>query len=214
MRFSLKGSYIDFDGFRFNMIRKYGLFMIDLAAPLRAFDVSVIRNEDTEFEYNEFVPLSFAGQAVTLGKWHERLGHVSVGRIRHLHKTGQAEGLHLHNKQPHNAKCKCETCMMTSNVHRVIHDARTYTDNVSAKGELVTSDVIGPFPPTPEGHRYAVSYIDEFSRHSVVYFLKKKSEVPDTIHAVVRYYKLMGIIIKKIRSDRGGQYGGHLEREH
>ena len=104
--------------------------------------------------------------------------------------------------------------MMTSNVHRVIHDARTYTDNVSAKGELVTSDVIGPFPPTPEGHRYAVSYTDEFSRHSVVYFLKKKSEVPDTIHAVVRYYKLMGIIIKKIRSDRGGEYGGHLEREH
>ena len=46
-----------------------------------------------------------------------------------------------------------------------------------------------------------------------MYFLKKKSEVPDTIHAVVRYYKLMGIIIKKIRSDRGGEYGGHLELE-
>ena len=90
-----------------------------------------------------------------------------------------------------------------------------YDGNVDiVKGELITTDLIGPFPPTPEGHRYAISYTDDFSRHSIVYFLKKKSEAAHTVTPLDKYYKIMGIIIKKIRSDRGGEYGGHNEREH
>ena len=71
---------------------------------------------------------------------------------------------------------------------------------------------MGPFPPTPEGHRYAISFIDEFTRFSCVYFLKRKSQATDALHACVRYYRSMNIMISKIRSDQGGEYGGHNHR--
>ena len=99
-----------------------------------------------------------------------------------------------------------------NNVHRSVGKFREFADTVSRPGELLTSDVIGPFPPSPEGHRYAISFIDEFTRYSNVYLMKKKSEAPAALTAVIAYYKSFGIIIAKMRSDQGGEYGGHHAR--
>ena len=89
---------------------------------------------------------------------------------------------------------------------------REFADTVSRKGELITSDVVGPFPPTPEGHRYAISFVDEFSRHSTVYFLKRKSEATDALLSLILYYRSLNILIGTIRTDQGGEYGGHHDR--
>jgi hypothetical protein len=44
--------------------------------------------------------------------------------------------------------------------------------------ELIHSDVFGPIPiPSLGGSLYYVSFIDDFSRKTWLYFLKKKSEV-------------------------------------
>ena len=42
--------------------------------------------------------------------------------------------------------------------------------------------------------------------------MKKKSEATEALHAIVRFYKSMNIIIGTIRNDQGGEYGGHHER--
>ena len=138
---------------------------------------------------------------------------MSTKSIKSLAASGRSEGLRVNKDQPHNAKCTCEVCLSTNNVKNHISDTRQFQSEVSQKGQILTSDVIGPYPTSPEGHRYAVSYIDEFSRFSLVYFLKAKSEVPNTVHAVVRYYKSLGIIIQKIRTDQGGEFGGHHQRD-
>ena len=43
---------------------------------------------------------------------------------------------------------------------------------------LIHSDISGPMPVTSmNGSRYLITFIDDFSRYTWVFFLKKKSEV-------------------------------------
>lgn len=215
VRMSNRGDYLEFDGFRYRCLRLYGLYLIDLMKPLHAYTtVSKTKAAMVSFvEMDDSYSLNFGGLAATLSRWHDRLGHVSTKSIKALAASGLSEGLHINKDEPHNAKCKCTVCLATNNVKHHIPDVRQFVTDISQKGQLVTSDVMGPYPTSPEGHRYAVSYIDEFSRYSVVYFLKAKSEVPNTLHAVVRYFKSLGIIIQKIRTDQGGEFGGHHQRD-
>jgi len=41
--------------------------------------------------------------------------------------------------------------------------------------------------------------------------LRYKSEAEEALEALIRYYKKEGILIKKIRTDQGGEFGGHNE---
>ena len=63
------------------------------------------------------------------------------------------------------------------------------------------------------GNRYFLTFIDDYSRKTWVFFLKKKSEVYE-------YYKSFkalveresGFPLKTLRTDRGGEYvGGEFE---
>jgi hypothetical protein len=43
---------------------------------------------------------------------------------------------------------------------------------------LFTSDLMGPFPhPSINKEKYVLTFIDDYSRHTWVYFLRKKYEV-------------------------------------
>ena len=139
------------------------------------------------------------------------MGHAHPQRLKELHERG-ALGLSFPKDTPHNAKCKCEHCLMCNNVKRSIPNIRSINPEISRKGQLLTTDLMGPFPPSPEGHRYVIAFTDEYTRHSTCYFLKNKNEAADALIAVIRYYKMMNIIIGSIRSDQGGEFGGHHDR--
>jgi transposase InsO family protein len=74
--------------------------------------------------------------------------------------------------------------------------------------ELVHSNVCGPMPSTSlSGYVYYVSFIDDYSRKTCVYFLKSKDEVLGKFKefkALVE--KLSERKIKKLRLDNGGEY--------
>ena len=43
--------------------------------------------------------------------------------------------------------------------------------------ECILIDIWGPYPtPTINGHKYFITFIDEFSRYSYVYLIHEKSE--------------------------------------
>ena len=109
----------------------------------------------------------------------------------------------------HSAKCRCDSCAKTNNVSRSIPKVRDFSTNVSQKGELITTDILGPFPPSPEGYKYAISFVDEFTRFSHAYFLKKKSEAPNALTLLIAEYRKSNSVISEIRSDQGGEYGGY-----
>ena len=74
--------------------------------------------------------------------------------------------------------------------------------------ELIHSDIAGPFPHMSMIQaKYALSFIDEFSRYFWVYFLKHKYEVfylLKVFRALVENQS--GIKLKILRYDNGGEY--------
>ncbi|KAE8996680.1 hypothetical protein PR003_g17831 [Phytophthora rubi] len=82
--------------------------------------------------------------------------------------------------------------------------------------DLIHSDVMGPMQTkTPGGCTYTVTFIDDFSRHVPVYFMKKKAEVLEKFKmfkADMEY--ATGRKIKRIRSDNDGEYTGRLFKEY
>ena len=73
---------------------------------------------------------------------------------------------------------------------------------------LIHSDISGPMPITYlNGSQYVLTFIDDFSRYTWVFFIKKKSEVLEKfidLKALVE--NASGRKIKYLRSDNGGEY--------
>jgi len=74
--------------------------------------------------------------------------------------------------------------------------------------ELIHTDLCGPMQnESIRGNRYFITFIDDFSRMCWVYFLRNKS---DTLNVFKKFKVLVelqsGYKLKKLRSDRGGEY--------
>ena len=80
--------------------------------------------------------------------------------------------------------------------------------HASAHLQLVHSDLCGPLPVVSfSGYKYFLTFIDDLSRHTWVYFLKLKSEVFNmflAFKAIVE--KQSGHQILNLRSDNGREY--------
>ena len=74
--------------------------------------------------------------------------------------------------------------------------------------ELIHSDVCGPMPiKSLAGSMYFVTFIDDRSRFTAIYFLKKKSEVFQKFKNNIAWAEnLTGKRVKILRSDNGGEY--------
>lgn len=111
--------------------------------------------------------------------WHQRLGHIGEKGLQSLQGKSMVEG-----KFPSGAARAKEIL------------------------ELIHSDVFGPVPiPSLGGAIYYVSFIDDFSRNTRLYFLKKKSEVLSKF----KEYKALvenqtGKKIKVLRTNNGGEF--------
>jgi hypothetical protein len=76
--------------------------------------------------------------------------------------------------------------------------------------ELVHSDVFGPvIVPSLGGSMYYVSFIDDFSRKTWIYFMRKKSKVFE------KFKEFKSLVenqtdkkIKVLRTDNGGEFCG------
>ena len=85
--------------------------------------------------------------------------------------------------------------------------------------ELIHSDVCGPMSSTSlSGFEYYITFIDDFSRKTWIYFLKAKSEVFEKFKEFKALIEnLSDKKIKTLRSDNGGEYtskefGAFLQR--
>lgn len=138
--------------------------------------------------------------------WHQRFGHRDPTAIKSMFKTGNFCDVEL-------ASCKhidqvCEVCLR-GKMARLPFPKKSLSES-SGILDLVHTDLCGPMQTiTPGGKRYILTFIDDFSRYTVVYFLKNKHEVVDHLRSYAELVKTQfGKSIKSIRSDRGGEYMG------
>src|SRR5882762_1704295 len=76
--------------------------------------------------------------------------------------------------------------------------------------EIVHSDLCGPMQSNSiQGSSYYASFIDDFSSHSLVYFLKQKSQFAQAFKLFLAWGETQsGQKLKALHSDRGGEYIG------
>ncbi|KAI5322464.1 hypothetical protein L3X38_031536 [Prunus dulcis] len=82
------------------------------------------------------------------------------------------------------------------------------TTRASTPLELVHSDICGPMQTTTKaGNRYFLTFIDDNTRMCWVYFLRQNSETLSVFKRFKVTVELQsGYKLKKLRSDRGGEY--------
>jgi hypothetical protein len=105
--------------------------------------------------------------------WHQRLGHIGEKGLRLLHGKGMLEGMSNYSLDFD----FCEHC-----IYEKQNQVRFTSGASRVEGilQLVHSNVFGPVSvPSLGKYVYYVSFIDDFSRNTWIYFLRKKSEVFD-----------------------------------
>jgi hypothetical protein len=209
-----EGCFLLFNGRKYPIHIQRGLLIMNLEQPLCAQEESeevsafAMNSSISDVSTDEVEHIACAAAAAPLKVWHDRLGHASKSRIKFLHKSGTALGMNMTGLETHDSKCKCEACLKTNNISYGISSSRQFSDCTSRKGQIITTDCLGPFPHSVEGYQYAISFTDEYSRFSMVYLLKKKSDAPEAVESLARYYRSMNLIISEIRHDQGGEFGG------
>ena len=200
-------SYFMYKGKRFTLVEENGMYVIRLNELLKAEELTDICSSPGVAD-GEMLAL-----AATYDLWHERFGHASKQRLKFMYDNGMVEGLDVGGKHKHDKKCKCANCLSINNAKVHIGDTRKFADEVTQRGELVYTDLAGPYPADVHGYRYVIAFTDTYSRYSTCYFLKRKSEAENAFKAYLSLCKRDGVIVKRIRSDNGGEFGGHHDGE-
>jgi hypothetical protein len=102
--------------------------------------------------------------------WHRRLAHINYKALPYICKAviglPELKGDH---------KGVCNGCAQGKNIKNTFPKRDNKTKGVL---ELIHSDVCGPMPSSSiSGYVYCVSFIDDYSRKTWIYFLKTKDEV-------------------------------------
>jgi transposase InsO family protein len=132
--------------------------------------------------------------------WHRRLAHINYKALPYVSKA--VTGL-LEFKVDHEGVCN--GCAQGKNIKNHFLKKDSKAEGVL---ELIHLDVCGPMPSTSiSGYAYYVSFIDDYSRKTLVYFLKSKDEV---FNKFKEFKALINNLserkIKILRSDNGGEY--------
>ena len=140
---------------------------------------------------------------VSLDMWHKRMGHICKERLQKMKRENMVEGFNIGN----NAMTKiCEPCISGKQTRS------SFPSKDSDKSyeilELIHSDICGKLPEKSLSQsEYFITFLDEKSRYSWVFPLKKKSDALHTFQCFkVTVEKETGKSIKILRTDNGGEY--------
>jgi len=134
--------------------------------------------------------------------WHCRLGHLHYNGLKTLFSKNMVNGL------PSIATPKelCTHCVEGKQHRNFIPKKSAW--RASNKLQLIHADLCGPIKPSSiSNKRYILSFIDDFSRKTLIYLLHEKSETFSIFKSFKVYVeKEVGVCITCSRTDRGGEF--------
>jgi histone deacetylase 1/2 len=100
--------------------------------------------------------------------WHRRLGHPSSVIVHQVLRDNNIQF------SESNKESVCDACQKAKS-HQLSYPKSSSVSTFPL--ELVFSDVWGPAPASVGRYKYYVSFIDDYSKFTWIYLLKKKSDV-------------------------------------
>jgi Reverse transcriptase (RNA-dependent DNA polymerase)/gag-polypeptide of LTR copia-type/GAG-pre-integrase domain len=144
--------------------------------------------------------------------WHRRLGHISADSLSRLSHEKLVDGFPINFpkgklKKYVGSNGWCEECHMGKMTSGSFPSTGSV---VNQPLELVHFDLMGPISDeSPEGFKYALVGVDEFSDYSEVRPLVRKSEASAEAIAVLKSLSnLTGHAVKRVRTDGGTEFNG------
>ena len=153
-----------------------------------------------------------ASAMMSIDRWHERLCHVRTGTIVDMAKSKTAKGIEV-GKTGRDVEDTCEVCIATKTRQKP-YPHRSDT-RATAPGLVLHVDLCGPMEVESEqGSRYAMPVTDDFSRFTIVYFLKRKSDaIDELLNAIKMVENHTGNKVVSIRADNGGEFVSKLAKQ-
>ena len=138
-----------------------------------------------------------SGVKVSTDRWHQRLGHPSKSVVELVLRTNKIACA------PSSESSICDACQRAK-VHQLPFHRSTHVTTHPL--ELIHSDVWGPAITSVGGFKYYVSFLDDFSRFTWIYLLKRKSEVEHAFYSFQKHVeRLFNSQILTVQSDWGGR---------
>ena len=147
-----------------------------------------------------------ASSSPTAMMWHRRFGHLGVDNMARLVREQMVKGIQLKASDFMELSTQsCEPCL-AGKAHRLPFPASI--SKSTSPLQLIHMDVCGPLPvPSLGGSRYFATYLDDYSKLSVVRPCAYKSEVKDITRDVINLLeKQSGNQVRAVRSDNGTEY--------
>lgn len=163
--------------------------------------------------------LNSDSKAALTSLWHFRFCHASPKVFSHMATTNKTQGLPALRPQ----MAFCDACC-AGKQSRVpwsrpqpprstggqVPISGAGSSRTSVPLALLHNDICGPLPKSMSGTQYILTIIDDFSRFTWTFFLKRKSETLTKFRNFNAMIELQGPHrIKAIRSDNGGEYISH-----
>ena len=136
-------------------------------------------------------------EKVVINTWHKRYGHRQRDKVKCVLSS---YGIEFQEDQVE--KDMCEPCVLGKMKRAAFPKT---TDRRSTKlFERVFIDLQGPVTPrAKDGSCYVMLLVDDYSRISIPFMLKRKSEAAEKFDG---FMKLYGKSVKIVRTDRGGEF--------
>ncbi|CAL2266202.1 unnamed protein product [Prunus armeniaca] len=134
--------------------------------------------------------------------WHRRYGHLNYTSLLLLQEKDMVQGL----PKLQGSEKVCSGCAISKS-HRNSFD-KEKAWRATQPLELIHSDICGPMQVTTlGGNMYFLTFIDDHTRMCWVFFLQHKSQAFNIFKRFKSMVELQsGYQIKRLRSDRGGEY--------
>src|SRR5882724_12218394 len=135
---------------------------------------------------------------------HRRLGHISPDAVKRLCRDGLITGFTISTGSEITA---CDSCAYAKLTCKPVPKERN-GKRADSPGAEVHTDVWGPSPVKSLGGKlYYISFTDDKTRYTRVYLLALKSEAFKAYLSFEAWLKTQhNAKIKRLRSDRGGEY--------
>jgi hypothetical protein len=136
--------------------------------------------------------------------WHRRMRHLSKLKLLNIMKSKAVGGFKVKGNK--DASCSCDACSQAKIQRSAIPHVRGSPDPATFVGHTVSVDTKTlPFATIP-GYKYALCFVDHFSRYGMVFFMRKKSETADKVKEYILEMRRLGHRVRRIQCDRGSEF--------
>ena len=149
---------------------------------------------------------NYSTEPSDLSLWHHRLTHTSYSTLETMKRLNSATG--FTPKSQHGPNAQCQDCPYGKQTRLPFQKTEDLPTNI---GDVVVSDVCGPFEQSIGGYKHFITWTDLNTRYTSIDFLKNKecSTITDSFKRYMAWMlRQKNTNVKRVQTDNGGEYTG------